>query len=81
MIFLRSSATVTEKKEVKEIFEQKIAKITKSYSLGPRVAAILPVIETCRRLDTEEVAPGAGCFFFVTFAIFCVDDFSSLLRH
>ncbi len=29
----------------------------------------------------KKVAPGAGCFFFVIFAIFCANDFSSLLRH
>jgi hypothetical protein len=33
------------------------------------------------RYTSKEVAPGAGCFFFVIFAIFCADDFSSLLRH
>jgi hypothetical protein len=33
------------------------------------------------RYSSEEVAPGAGYFFFVIFAIFCADDFSSLLRH
>jgi hypothetical protein len=33
------------------------------------------------RYTSEEMAPGAGGFFFVNFAIFCADDFSSLFRH
>jgi hypothetical protein len=58
--------TATEKSQ--RLFEQKIAKITKSYSPGPRVAAILSVIETCRRLNIpicqylRSVLPGLAEF-------------------
>jgi hypothetical protein len=72
MIFLRSFGTKT--KTAKEIFEQKIAKLTKGHFFRSQPMHL-------SRDTSEEMALGAGGFFFVIFAIFCADDFSSLLRH
>jgi hypothetical protein len=66
MISLRSSGPKTEK--TKDIFEQKIAKVAQSHSLYKLVRSDLS------RYSSAEVALGAGCFFFVIFAIFCAND-------